>query len=37
MASKIKKWFTESYNDMIEARQRQVNRMIALNGYRTWI
>ena len=36
MAIKIKNWFKQSFNNMIEARQRQVNHMIALNGWRGW-
>lgn len=36
MATKIKNWFKQSVNNMIEARQRQVNRMIALNGWGGW-
>jgi hypothetical protein len=36
MATKIKNWFKQSFNNMVEARQRQVNRMIDLQGYRGW-
>ena len=36
MAIKIKNYFKQAFLEMIEARQQQVNRMIALNGWRGW-